>query len=120
MDLKLLLNNNRRTPLYRQIYEQIREGILSGEYPAGERLPSSRKAARRNGLARVTMTKAYKQLEAEGYLISRIGSGTYVTHNLSFNLTLTGDGDTPYRPTFSRWGQRVLAGENKLSRSRGR
>jgi len=120
MDLKLFLDRNRRTPLYRQIYEQIRAGILTGEYPAGERLPSSRMAAQRNGLARVTLTKAYEQLEAEGYLTSRIGSGTYVSHELTVAPTLSGSADDRYTPTFSGWGRRVMAGEPRLSRPGGR
>jgi len=120
MDLKLFLDRNRRTPLYRQIYEQIRAGILTGEYPAGERLPSSRMAAQRNGLARVTVTKAYEQLEAEGYLTSRIGSGTYVSHELTVAPTLSGSADDRYTPTFSGWGRRVMAGEPRLSRPGGR
>ncbi|HUS94326.1 MAG TPA: PLP-dependent aminotransferase family protein [Patescibacteria group bacterium] len=120
MDLKLTLDHTRPTPLYRQIYEQIRQRILAGEYPAGARLPSSRMAAQRNGLARVTMTKAYDQLEAEGYLISRIGSGTFVSQALMASQTLTGSGDDRYRPTFSLWGQRVLAGERRVSQPGGR
>lgn len=56
----------------------LREAIRAGRLPPGTRLPASRSLARDLGVSRGTVTHAYAQLVAEGYLIGRHGSGTYV------------------------------------------
>lgn len=65
-------------PLVDQIQDQIRGLITTGILPAGQRLPSVRQLAGDLGVAPGTVAKAYKSLEAEGVLVSRIGSGTRV------------------------------------------
>ncbi|WP_117209763.1 GntR family transcriptional regulator [Allorhizocola rhizosphaerae] len=62
----------------RWLERALREAIRSGHLPAGIRLPSSRDLAVQLGLARGTVTAAYDQLIAEGYLTARRGSGTRV------------------------------------------
>ncbi|WP_338545524.1 PLP-dependent aminotransferase family protein [Pseudomonas benzopyrenica] len=64
--------------LARQLYQGLRERILAGELAAGVRLPASRELARLLGVSRNTVTAAYEQLLAEGFLDSRPGDGTYV------------------------------------------
>jgi len=56
----------------------LREAIRAGRLAVGTRLPASRSLARDLGVSRGTVTHAYAQLVAEGYLIGRHGSGTYV------------------------------------------
>jgi GntR family transcriptional regulator / MocR family aminotransferase len=56
----------------------LREAIRTGQLAAGTRLPSSRDLARQLGVARGTVTALYEQLTAEGYLLSKHGSGTRV------------------------------------------
>src|SRR6185312_9742141 len=82
MDL-LIPINGRRQPLYRQIYVGLRARILSGELDGGKRLPSSRDLADQLNVSRTVVLLAYEQLEAEGYLIGRTGSGTYVSKGLA-------------------------------------
>ncbi|WP_211461304.1 MocR-like pyridoxine biosynthesis transcription factor PdxR [Collimonas silvisoli] len=65
-------------PLNRQIYQAIREAILSQLLPSAWQLPSSRDLARELGISRNTVTYAYEQLIAEGYLETRAGSGTFI------------------------------------------
>ncbi|PUA17887.1 PLP-dependent aminotransferase family protein [Glaciimonas sp. PCH181] len=65
-------------PLNRQIYQLIREAILTHLLPSGLQLPSSRDLARELALSRNTVTYAYEQLIAEGYLETRSGAGTFV------------------------------------------
>lgn len=62
-------------PLYKQIYSSIASDILTGVIPSGHRLPSTRKLAQELSVGRNTAEKAYKQLEAEGYITARAGSG---------------------------------------------
>lgn len=73
-------------PMHRQIYEKMRQAILSGEIPAKSRIPSSRSLAAQFGVSRMTIVNAYDQLFAEGYLESRIGAGTYVAGELPEEL----------------------------------
>lgn len=65
-------------PLHRRLYEVMRRAILEGKLSAGDRLPSSRDLAQDLGLSRNTVVAAISQLTVEGYLVSRVGSGTYV------------------------------------------
>ena len=60
----------------------LRESVRGGQLAAGLRLPSSRQLASDLGLARNTVAEAYGQLVAEGWLVSRQGSGTRVAHRV--------------------------------------
>jgi len=69
-------------PLHRQLYEAMRRAILDGKLLAGDRLPSSRELTQDLKLSRNTVVAALNQLAVEGYLVSRVGSGTYVNDNV--------------------------------------
>jgi DNA-binding FadR family transcriptional regulator len=64
--------------LYRQIADQIRELIRSGEFVAGARLPPERDLAKQLGVSRPSVREALIALEVEGLVEVRIGSGIYV------------------------------------------
>ena len=64
--------------LYRQIADQIRTLIKSGEFPAGARLPPERDLAKQLGVSRPSVREALIALEVEGFVEVRIGSGIYV------------------------------------------
>ncbi|MSN24923.1 MAG: aminotransferase class I/II-fold pyridoxal phosphate-dependent enzyme [Geobacter sp.] len=74
-----ILNNNDPVPLYKQLYNQIRELILSGRLPADSRLPSVRDMAVELSASRNTVDGAYQELYAEGYLYSKPRSGYFVS-----------------------------------------
>jgi GntR family transcriptional regulator/MocR family aminotransferase len=76
------LSNRDKLPLHRQLYEAMRRAILSGKVAAGERLPSSRDLTHDLQLSRNTVVAALNQLTAEGYLSSRVGSGTFVSSSV--------------------------------------
>jgi GntR family transcriptional regulator/MocR family aminotransferase len=67
-----------KMPLHRRLYEALRKAILQGLLAPDERLPSSRDLVQDLGLSRNTVMAALNQLTLEGYLVSRVGSGTYV------------------------------------------
>ncbi|MBO5474300.1 MAG: PLP-dependent aminotransferase family protein [Lachnospiraceae bacterium] len=71
-------------PLYEQLYEQLKQQILSGNMAAGKRLPSTRELASEYKLSRNTVIGAYQQLEVEGYIKPITGSGYYVEKLTSF------------------------------------
>jgi GntR family transcriptional regulator / MocR family aminotransferase len=77
-----MLDHSARAPLYRQLYEWLRNGILSGQLRAGTRLQSTRELASVLGVSRNTVMTAFEQLLAEGYLEGQVGSGTYVSRAL--------------------------------------
>ena len=72
------LDPKSEVPLYRQLYENVRAAILDGRLLAGLRMPPSRTLAKELAIGRNTVVSAYEQLIAEGYLDSRVGSGTRV------------------------------------------
>lgn len=65
--------------LQQRIRQMIAEGILSGRFSAGEKLPSSRGLAAHLGVSRITVTLAYTELVAEDYLSARDRSGYFVS-----------------------------------------
>lgn len=74
-----ILNNSASVPLYKQLYNQIREHILSGKLSAHSRLPSVRDMAIELSASRNTVDGAYQELYAEGYLYSKPRSGYFVS-----------------------------------------
>ena len=75
------------TPLHRQLYESIRAAIVDGRLGAGARVPSTRGLALQLNVSRNTAMNAFEQLLAEGYLVGRAGSGTYVADDLPERAT---------------------------------
>ena len=74
-----ILNTIDPVPLYKQLYNQIREHILSGKLPADSKLPSVRDMAIELSASRNTVDGAYQELYAEGYLYSKPRSGYFVS-----------------------------------------
>ena len=74
----LKLDKNSNTPVYLQIYQQLKDQIISGELKTGERLKATRILSEEYHLSRNTVLSAYQQLESEGFVRSVIGSGFYV------------------------------------------
>ncbi|MDK3074060.1 PLP-dependent aminotransferase family protein [Sedimentitalea sp. JM2-8] len=83
------LNPDAQGTLQAQIQQMIAEGILSGRFHRGEKLPSSRKLAGHLGVSRITVTLAYTELLANDYLTSRGRSGYYVSENAPVPPTYT-------------------------------
>ena len=69
-------------PLYRQVYERVREAIASGALQPGDRIPSVRALMQELGLSRGTIDTAYALLAAEGYVQARGQAGTIVAPDL--------------------------------------
>jgi GntR family transcriptional regulator/MocR family aminotransferase len=76
--MRIPLDRQSAVPLYQQIEDYLRQGILSGSLAAETRLPASRQLAHDLGVNRITVENAYAELETEGLVYSRMGSGTYV------------------------------------------
>jgi GntR family transcriptional regulator/MocR family aminotransferase len=84
MLLWISIDKHTRTPMLRQVYEAFRVRILSGDLPAGFKLPSTRELAVRLNVSRNVILEAYELLLAEGFIEGRSGSGTYVAEGALF------------------------------------
>lgn len=73
-----ILDSDKKRPYYLQLYDYIKEAIVSGEIMTDEKLPSLRNLARSTGLSITTIEQAYNQLLVEGYIYSKAQSGYYV------------------------------------------
>ena len=67
-------------PLYEQVKEQLRFAVLSGSLQPGEQLPSIRHLAVELNINPNTVARVYRELEQEGFLESRQGKGSFVSH----------------------------------------
>jgi GntR family transcriptional regulator/MocR family aminotransferase len=93
--------------LYQQVYRRIRDSILAGRLRAGDRLPSTRTYAADAGISRKTAEEAYAQLEAEGYLHRRAGSGSFVAEAPAFRPGHGKSGKPAGRRALSRRGRAI-------------
>ena len=99
--------------LQQQVYEGLRRAILECRLGPRARLPSTRSLARELGVSRNTVLAAYEQLLAEGYVVGRVGSGTYVAAELPDAMLAARRAETAAReaglpaPRLSAYGERV-------------
>ena len=83
--LGLSLNKRSKQSLSQQLYNNLRDQILSGVLSPGQRIPSSRTLAKDLQISRTITVNALERLSAEGLLDARTGSGTFVTIHASFS-----------------------------------
>lgn len=76
--LTYYLNSNQKTPMYEQLYENIKEDILNNKLKAHQKLPSKRNFAKHLKVSLITIENAYNQLLIEGYIYSIEKKGYYV------------------------------------------
>jgi GntR family transcriptional regulator len=76
--LPIYLSMDDPEPMYRQIESQLRDLILGGHLPPGTTLPTIRALAVDLGCSVITTTRAYQDLENEGFIRTRVGRGTVV------------------------------------------
>lgn len=77
--MKLIINNSSMQPIYEQIVSQIKKYIMQGELQEGEMLPSVRTLAKDLKVSALTVKKAYDALDAEGFVVTVHGKGSFVT-----------------------------------------
>jgi GntR family transcriptional regulator len=76
--MNIIISNRSSEPIYEQLKKQIKAAILAGEILPDEQLPSIRELARNLKVSVITTTRAYSDLEAEGYIVNRQGKGAFV------------------------------------------
>jgi len=70
-------------PIYLQIVEEIKKRAVRGLYSPGDQLPSVRDMARDMSVNPNTMSRAYMELEREGFIATRRGQGSFITEERS-------------------------------------
>lgn len=76
--MKLIISNVSGVPIYEQIKQQVKSAILSGELQEEEALPSLRTLAKDLKISVLTVTRAYTELEQEGFVKNVQGRGCFV------------------------------------------
>ncbi len=119
-------------PKYVRIIESLRRNLAAGQYRSGVRLPSEAELTRKFKVSRMTVVKAIQQLQHEGLVVRRVGSGTYAaqeadTKSLVFGLLIPDLGQTEIFEPICRgmvrspqagkhsllWGHSFASAENK-------
>lgn len=107
-------------PKYRQVYAALRRDIQSGRLKRGDRLPSEAELVRTFGASRITVGRAVRELQVQGLVERRAGSGTYVrvpqaAGALSFGLLIPDLGETEiFEPVCQGMMASPLAREHAL------
>lgn len=86
--MKILISNTSEAPLYQQIKDQIKDAVLKEELVEGDALPSIRAFADSLKVSVLTIRRVYEELEQEGFIVSQVGIGTFVSAS---NLELLRD-----------------------------
>lgn len=76
--MNIHISNVSGKALYEQIYDQIKNQILEGTLKAGESLPTIRGLAKDLRISVITTSRAYSDLERDGYIYSVVGKGSFV------------------------------------------
>jgi GntR family transcriptional regulator/MocR family aminotransferase len=95
MHIATMLDRTSSMPLHHQIYERWRNDILACRFRPGDRVPSTRELAAALSVSRNTVSQAYDQLIAEGYLDTAQGSGTFVCRELPDRFVAPWSGSKP-------------------------
>jgi len=65
-------------PMYKQVTDQIKDAIASGDLKPSDRLPSVRELSEALKVSAITIKRAYQDLENDGYILTRAGLGSFV------------------------------------------
>lgn len=76
--MEIYISNAGQEPIYAQITRQIKEQIMSGQLHAGDALPSIRLLAKELRISVITTKRAYEDLEADGFIVTQAGRGSFV------------------------------------------
>lgn len=89
--------------------DAIRHKLQSGEWRAGDRLPTERALSGQFGISRTTVRKVFQELKAQGLISQTVGSGTYVTDQASLAVKSLAMGDTAQQTSPSELMEARLA-----------
>lgn len=83
--MEIIISPSSGKPIYEQLEEQIKNLIITKRLNAGDALPSMRDLAKDLNISLITTKRAYKDLEDQGFIVSMVGKGTFVSDaNIEF------------------------------------
>ena len=74
----IALSPSHPDPMYKQVTDQIKDAIASGDLKPHDRLPSVRELSEALNVSAITIKRAYQDLETDGYILTRAGLGSFV------------------------------------------
>lgn len=74
----IVISPSNPDPMHKQVTDQVKDAIARGAVAAGEKLPSIREMSRELKTSPITIKRSYRDLEREGYIITRAGLGSFV------------------------------------------
>jgi len=105
--MRIPIDRESQLPLYKQIANFLISEIQSGELLPATKLPSTREMALELGINRITVSSSYAELEAKGYIYTRLGSGTYVASPIEDHRSRNKEAQS--KTSWPLWQQRLLA-----------
>ena len=107
--LTLNINFSSKIPLYKQLYESIRNSIIDGKFSVGQKLPGTRTLATELKISRYTVSTAFQQLLIEGYIKGKPGSGSYINEipDKPLQFKSKGSSSTTKRKIFTKISKQV-------------
>jgi len=78
-----------RKPIHQKVYDALQQGIADGRYPPGAKLPSEAALVRQFDTSRITVGRALRDLQSQGWIERRAGSGSYVSQKASKTGAMT-------------------------------
>lgn len=76
--MNIVIRNSDHTPIYQQIYQQLKDQIIDGSLQPDAPLPSIRNLAKELRVSIITTKRAYEELERDGFLYTIVGKGCFV------------------------------------------
>ncbi len=110
--MRIPLEPDGELPMYRQIEEFLRKSILTGGMAPETRLPATRQLAQDLEVNRITVQNAYAELEADGLIFTRTGSGTYVLPQIPLTPIPKREPDAPWPLWQTDAGERCGLGDS--------
>ena len=74
----IVLSPDNPDPMYKQVTDQVKDAIATGDLKPNEKLPSIREMAKALSISMITIKRAYLDLENEGFILTRAGLGSFV------------------------------------------
>jgi DNA-binding transcriptional regulator YhcF (GntR family) len=115
--MRIRLDASAKTPLSKQLRDAIAGRVERGSLAPGERLPPVRELAAELDVAPNTVAKAYRELEATGYLVTRGRHGTFVAEDLPETPTGTEASLAAAAARFARRARQLGVGEDEALRA---
>jgi GntR family transcriptional regulator len=85
---ELFLSPKDSRPMYLQIMDQIKQKIYTGDWPAGQALPSIRELSASTKVSVITVKRAYTELEEQGVIVTQAGRGSFVAESATQDVSL--------------------------------